>query len=454
MADERVSRRTFVRRTAAAIGAVALGELTTAQTGHGAQVIPPIRGSLPDTPYRIGQMTTLTGVGAPLGAPMLSGHLLAAEEINAHGGLLGRRRIATVSVDEGAGALASFAELRRLKRAARIDAFAGVAASLNATALAPVAEEFKILTLLVDGATDTLFESVVPRAKYVFRVSNLQSADGVACAVTVAKVWPDIRRITFLNPDYAYGRNVFEHFHVAIKKLLPGAAILAEVLAPLGLRDFAPLLTRTDALKPDLVVTALWGDDYRIFYRQAMSAGLFRRTRVATTVAFGVAPHTIETDHPEGVLAGARSGYHWNLASGSGAASEGFVRRYYARWKEYPNYAAEGAYTALHLLRVAIERANQTVGGWPDDEAIIKHLEGLTWEAPGGRIAIRPDNHQGYRDVVMGFTHHDTRYPFTVLDPRRVIKIPISSITAPPGWPAGPPSATYRWIDKTWPVTR
>jgi branched-chain amino acid transport system substrate-binding protein len=400
-------------------------------------------------------MTFLTGPGAVLTASMRSGHLLAAEEINARGGLLGRRRITTIAADESAGILANVNELRRMKREGRIDAFTGGAASLDTSALAPVAEELRILTLFVDGTNDLLFERYVPRPKYVFRVNNLQSADGAACAVAVARTWPDVRRVAFLNPDDWYGRTMFDHFHVAMKKLLPEASVLAMLRAVPKAADFAAMGKRLDALKPDLVVSALWGADYAAFYRHALRAGLFQRSRFATTLAFGVAPHSIGTDHPDGVMAGARSTYYWNLPAADGSsASDRFVRRYFSRWDEYPNYAAEGAYTAMHLLRIAIEQANQSTSGWPDDEAIVRQLEGLTWESPAGRIVIRPENHQGYRDVAIGFSHHDARYPFTVLDPQRVIRIPIRSITAPPGWPAGPPSATYRWIERTWPPAK
>jgi branched-chain amino acid transport system substrate-binding protein len=400
-------------------------------------------------------MTFLTGPGTLLAAPMRNGHLLAAEEINARGGLLGRRKITTIVADESGGTLANVNELKRMKREGRIDAFTGGAASDTTSALAPVAEELGLLTLFVDGSTDLLFERYVPRPKYVFRVNNLQSADGAACAVAVAKTWPEVRRVVFLSPDHWYGRSVFEHFHVAIKKQLPGASGLAELRMPVEGADFAVTARRLDALKPDLVVSGLWGPDYAAFYRHALGAGLLQTVRLATTLAFGVVPHTIGGDHPDGVMAGVRSGYYWNLpADGARSTNDRFVRQYYNRWKEYPNYAAEGAYTALQLLRIAIERANQVTGGWPDDEAIITQLEGLTWESPAGRIVIRPENHQGYRDVVIGFSHHDARYPFTVLDPQRVIRIPIRSITAPPGWPAGPPSATYRWIERTWPPAK
>jgi branched-chain amino acid transport system substrate-binding protein len=453
MADQRVSRRQFVSRVGGAIGAAAFGKFASARKTHAAPAGRTPQSKVPETPFVVGHMTFLSGPGAVLAAPMRNGHVLAAEEINANGGLLGRRRIVTITADESAGIQANVNELRRMKREAKINAFTGIASSQSTSALGPIAEELKTPTLFVDGGTDALFESIIPNPRYVFRVNNLQSADGAACAVAVAKTWPDVRRIAFLNLDYGYARSVFEHFHVAIKKLLPGASILAEIFAPFGASNFASIIRRADTLKPDLIVSGLWGADYRTFYQQALSAGLFGRMRVATTAAFGVAPHTIGLDHPEAVMAGMRASYYWTLpAQGGWPANGRFVQRYLSRWNEYPNFEAEGAYTALHLLRIAIERANQVTGGWPDDEAIVRHLEGLSWDSPAGPIVIRADNHQGYRDAVVGFSHHDARYPFTVVD--RIIRIPIRDITAPPGWPVGPPTSSYRWIEKTWPVAK
>jgi branched-chain amino acid transport system substrate-binding protein len=103
------------------------------------------------------------------------------------------------------------------------------------------------------------------------------------------------------------------------------------------------------------------------------------------------------------------------------------------------------------MLRIAIEKANRVVGGWPDDEAIIAMLEGLSFDSPAGPVYIRPDNHQGYKDAVTGFLVNSPEYPFPVWDLSRVITVPIRSITAPPGWPKGEPTATYKWIEETWP---
>src|ERR1700688_176211 len=123
-----------------------------------AQMSPP-KGHIPDTPLKFGHMTFLTGPGAVLGEPSLKGHILAAEEINAQGGLLGKRKIETITADEAAGTDANVKELRRMKLEGNIDLFTGVISSGNSPALGPVAEELGVLTIFTDGCTDFLFDT-------------------------------------------------------------------------------------------------------------------------------------------------------------------------------------------------------------------------------------------------------------------------------------------------------
>ena len=141
--------------------------------------------------------------------------------------------------------------------------------------------------------------------------------------------------------------------------------------------------------------------------------------KVATTLAFGVAPHAIGKDHPEGVLAGVHSNYHFTYPGGDRwPLNKTFVQRYFKRWNEYPNFQSEGSYVTLYMLKNAIERANKLAGGWPDDEMIIGQLEGLGMDTPSGYIYIRPDNHQGYKDAVTGFSKNNPEYPFPTWDQR------------------------------------
>jgi len=450
-----IDRRDFLRSLGVGTGVTLGAGLGSVPLVGAALAQDKPKGNIPAAPYRIGHMTFFTGPGAILGEPMYKGQVLAAEEINQTGGLLGKRKIEVLKADEAAGVDANVKELRRLKLQEKIDFFCGITSSGNSPALGPVAEELKVLTIFVDGCTDFLFDKAVPNPHYIFRITNIQSADGATTALAVAQTWPGTRKIAHIHPDYSYGRNAFDHFGIIIKKLLPHAAVVSEGWPKLGTTDFSAHITKAIAAKPDLLVSSVWGGDYVAMYKQALQYGLFEKMKFATTLALGVAPHAIGKDHPEGIIAGVHSNYHFTFPPGNRwPPNKVFVEKYFARWKEYPNFQAEGAYTATHMLKTAIEKANRLMGGWPDDDAIISQLEGLGYSGPAGYVYIRPDNHQGYKDAMIGFSKNVAEYPFPILDPDRIITIPIRNITAPPGWPKGDPTSTYTWIDQTWPTVR
>ena len=450
---EEVSRRDFLNRLGVTIGAAAAaaGSLVVPTRAEAQQSFQ-AKGKVPTTPYKTGHMTFFTGPAAVLGEPSYKGHILAAEEINAQGGLLGKRKIETVKADEAAGTDANVKELRRMKLSEKIDCFTGVISSGNTPALGPVAKELKTLTLFTDGCTDFLFEKAVPNPHYVFRVTNIQSADGVMAAIAASMAWPKVTKIDHIHPDYSYGRNAFDHFNIAMKKLSGNIQVVSEAWPKLGTTEFTAHITKTISAKPDLLFTSVWGGDYIALYKQALRYDLFKKMKVATTLAFGVVPQAIGKDHPAGVVAGVHANYHFLYPAGNRwLPNAQFVKKYYDRWKEYPTFESEGAYTALQMLRVAVEKANQLLGGWPDDQAIIAMLEGLMYAAPAGYTYIRPDNHQGYKDALTGFLVNSPDYAFPVWDLKRVITVPIRSITAPPGYPKGEPTTTYKWIEETWP---
>src|SRR5262245_15299069 len=273
---EPVGRREFLSSLGVTVGAAALTGAAglTAAPGKAEAAEPP-KGKIPDKPLKMGHMTFFTGPAAVLGEPSYKGHILAAEEINAQGGLLGKRKIETVTADEAAGTDANVKELRRMKLSAGIDFFTGVISSGNTPALGPVAEELQLPTIFTDGCTDFLFDRAVPNPQYIFRITNIQSADGVTCAVAVATSWPEVRKIAHIHPDYSYGRNAFDHFTIAIQKLVPGTEVVSEAWPKLSSTDFTPHITKTLAAKPDLLVASVWGGDYVAFYKQALQYGLF-----------------------------------------------------------------------------------------------------------------------------------------------------------------------------------
>ena len=216
---ELVDRREFLRTLGVGAG-VTLGAAASAIPLIGmAQAQTPMvpKGNIPSTPYKIGHMTFFTGPAAVLGEPMYKGQVLAAEEINASGGLLGKRKIEVLKADEAAGVDGNVKELRRLKLQEKIDFFCGITSSGNSPALGPVAEELKVLTIFVDGCTDFLFDKAVPNPNY----SSASPTSSRPTAINLrARGRADLagrEEIAHIHPDYSYGRNAFDHFNVIMK---------------------------------------------------------------------------------------------------------------------------------------------------------------------------------------------------------------------------------------------
>jgi len=114
--SNRPTRRNFLSQLGVTVAAGAAVGGSAGLIGAGvARADEKPKGTIPDKPFKIGHMTFFTGAGAVLGEPMYKGNLLAAEEINAQGGLLGKRKIEILKADEAAGTDANTKEMRRLK---------------------------------------------------------------------------------------------------------------------------------------------------------------------------------------------------------------------------------------------------------------------------------------------------------------------------------------------------
>src|SRR5258707_9846789 len=271
-----VNRRNFLGALGVTVGGTGLA-------GAGLVAGPPLvkaateapKGKIPDTPYRTGHMTFFTSPAAVLGEPSHKGHILAAEEINAQGGLLGKRKIETITADEAAGTDANVKEFRRMKLEGKIDLFTGIISSGNSPALAPVAEELGVLTIFTDACTDFVFDVADPNPKYVFRITNIQSADGITAAIGTAQTLANVRKNAHIHPDYSYGRNASEHFTLAIERLLPGTQAGSESWPNLGTTEFTAHITKIISSEPDPLYSSVWGGDYVAFYKQALRYGLF-----------------------------------------------------------------------------------------------------------------------------------------------------------------------------------
>lgn len=456
-----VSRRDFIKGLVGGliVGAVAGAGAVYVAGPRREEVKPPEVGArIPTTPLKVGLQYMTKGGGAAWGDPTYKGARLAIEEINAAGGILGRR-LEFVERDE-AGADATKAEFEKLITIDKIDVHFCCISSGNTPALAPIAEEYRVLTFFADGCTDILFEKVVPNPRFTFRITNIQSADGVTAALGAIKFFnlmeKDKVRVAHIHPDYAYGRNAYQHIQVVFEKVLgkDRVEIVYEGWPKLfGVTDFGPFITSILASGADVLATSLWAADWINFYKQALGYGLFKKVKVVSTISHGIAPHMVGSDYPDGQIAGVHANYYFLYPEHeSYPLNRDFVRRYYERWGEYPTNGSEGAYVSVYLYKSAVERAYQALGRWPEPEEVIPFLEGASILGPAGILSIRarpPNKHQGYKNAITGISRVDPKLGFSIVaDP---LRIPIERVTVPEGW-EGPtePTMTYNWIKATW----
>ena len=367
----------------------------------------------PAKTVKVGFVYIMSGPFSAYGQFAKKGAQLAVEEINAAGGINGKKVEAFFEDSTGKPDVA-IRVLRKLVFQEKVDFLIGLDSSGVAKTVVPSIPQMKTPLIITHAATPDVTGSVCNR--YVFRISvnlaqNVKAAAMLA-SETDAKIW------TTIGPDYAFGHQSWEYFEKYLKAIKPGAGFLprAEVaFPPFKTTDFNPYINKIMQSKADGVLVSLWGGNLIDFVRQAEEMGFFDGKR-KVLVTLGAATEVLTAlgdKMPEGLWVGTR---YWFLANDAKRNTD-FVKAYKDHYGDYPSYNAHGAYGALYAYRDAAAKA-----GSIDKEKIIDALEGLTVELPIGSVTLRPEDHQALTDVTWGKTVADAAYPIRILDPVKVFK--------------------------------
>ena len=190
------SRRGFLNTLGVAVGGAGVA---SAGLIGGARVLKaaqePAKGKIPDTPFKIGHMTFLTGAAAVLGEPSFKGTCWRRRRSTPRAVCSASARSRPSRPTRAAGTDANVKELRRMKLS-REDRplHRHHLQRQHARRSARWPRSSSVLTMFVDGCTDFLFDKAVPNPKYVFRITNIQSADGITAAIGVAQTWPKAKQ--------------------------------------------------------------------------------------------------------------------------------------------------------------------------------------------------------------------------------------------------------------------
>ena len=361
-------------------------------------------------PIKVGYPMIMSGPGALFGEPAAKGAQMFVDEINAKGGVLGRK-LELVVRDTKGNADEAVRVSRELILKENVDFLVGTLTSAEGPAVSVVAKENKIVFIAPIPKTDQLTakDKLHP---YVFRVAATTTMEGRSAAEIVAK-WP-VTKIATISPDYAYGQDVTKSFVEHLKKIKPSVQIVDQQWPKLGEADYTPFINAQMAKKPDAVFSSLWGGHFVTFAKQAKPLNYFDAIKY-NFIGVGEAgsPESTKSmgkDYPVGIWGNSYDAFYWDAAP---AAHKDYVARLSKYLKdEYPSSWAIQGYIGLQFLSEAIKKANST-----DSDKVSKALLGLSVDTPVGKLTLRESDHQANRGQLYGKTVMDPKYPFAIMKP-------------------------------------
>ena len=326
-------------------------------------------------PVRIGVLHSLTGTMAVSERPLVDATLMAVEQINAAGGVLGSRIVPLVA--DGASTAAAFAGRAQELVQSGVVAIFGCWTSASRKAVRPVLDAAESL-LWYPVQYEGLEQS--PRIVYTGSCLNQQVAPAVEWAAEHLG-----SRVFLVGSDYVFPRTANRLIRSLIERRGNGGCVTGEVYADLGEQDFSDVLRQIAEQNPDFILNTLNGDSNLAFYGQAHAAGL--DAQQTPILAFSVG----ETELQPVVEAAAGHLACWSyFQSIDNPENHRFVADFRAR------YGADRvccdpmamAYCGVHLWRHAVEAA-----GAAEPAVVARHVVGQTFDGPAGTLVVSENQH-------------------------------------------------------------
>jgi branched-chain amino acid transport system substrate-binding protein len=367
-------------------------------------------GVLAKEPIKIGFPIPLSGPTATYGVPILQGAQFAAHEINAKGGVLGRK-IEILPRDSKANPDTAVRLARELIIKNGVNFLVGTLTSAEAPAVSTVAKENKII-LMVPAAKLVDLTEPPNLHPYIFRVSSNTRIEGQAGAIIMSK-WKGVKTIATIAPDYAYGHEAIASFTAEMKKLRPDIRIVDQEWPKLGQANFTPFITAQMAKKPDAVYCDLFAGDFITFVKQAAPLGYFKaiHNRLADGGEVGTIDEALPlgNQYPFGIWADAYDPVIWTGTEPP--AHRAFIRQMkaFTHSKYGSGWWVEG-YIPIVALADAVKKA-----GSVNDTKVSQALAGLTIATPIGKRTFHAKTHETEQGEFWGVMVKNPKYPFAVI---------------------------------------
>jgi branched-chain amino acid transport system substrate-binding protein len=330
----------------------------------------------------VGESTSLSGAIANLGQTGLQGLQLAISDINAKGGLLGKK-VKVVSADDNITPATGAANARSMITKDHVVALFGPVASSIATAEEQIAAQYKVpIFFHTSNDASLMTKTFTP---YAFQDVPSTTMEPRAVADYLAqKVGGKQITIATFAPDYSFGHDTVDAFLQALKDLHVNYKLVKQEFPPLGASDISSNLSALVSAHPQFVFNAQYGGDLVAFTKQASSYGFFKDTKVIAMYAY--APLDALADSaPAGAIGFDRAPF-WDINTPEMAT---FVKDYKAKYGKYPTEWAILAYASAQEWAYGVTKANSF-----DADKVSQSIPGAVVPSIIGPMTIRACDHQ------------------------------------------------------------
>lgn len=403
----KTARRSFVAKLVGAAGLLLLvgggiAYLSGGRSGDGSSTLPeeaqPNPGAVASTPptgepIRVGVLHSLTGTMGPSGKSVTDATLLAIDEINQSGGLLGRPVEAVVA--DGRSDPDRFArEATKLIEEEQVCTVFGCWTSASRKTVVPILEELDHL-LVYPVQYEGIEES--PNVIYTGAVPNQQ----IIPAVKWAYAFDNKRRFFLVGSDYVFPRVAHEIIKDQLGEL--GAELAGEAFLPLGSSQVTPIIEQIQEAKPDVILNCINGDSNLAFFAELRAAGI--DASVTPTISFSVEEEELRQLDPSAMVGDYAA---WNyFQSVESPENKQFVDSFKKKYgpQRVVTDPMESAYLGVKLWAQAVEECNST-----DVRQIRRAMLNQRVASPGGEVRIDPATQHTFKTPRIGRVRPDGQF--------------------------------------------
>jgi len=336
---------------------------------------------------KIGELNSYKAVPAFL-EPYKKGMELALEEINAQGGVNGKK-LELVSRDDGANPGEAVRVAEELVTREGVAMISGTFLSNVGLAVANFAGQKKVFFLAAEPLSDKITWANGNKYTYRLRATTYMQVAMLMPAAIAAKK----KKWALVYPNYEYGQSAAESFKTLLKKAQPDVEFVTEQAAPLGKIEAGAVAQAIDDAKPDAIFNALFGGDLTKFVREGNTRGVFKN-RAAVSLLTGE-PEYLDPLKDETPIGWTVTGYPWDKIKTP--AHKAFLDAYQKKYNDYPRLGSIVGYVTIKSAAAGIAKAKST-----DTEKLVAAFADLKVDGPFGPFHYRASDHQATMGAFVG----------------------------------------------------